>query len=367
MLLHGATLALVRLLLVVLPVDGASMTDPPSRSSFKATIKVQVQLRGLVGNDSSGAFVLRLHPGWAPRGVRRFIKLVEEKFFDHCRFFRVKPGFVAQFGISAYPSITEKWKPTQHGWLEDDPVLVSNRKGTLSFATTGDIDSRSTQLFFNLRDNPDLDGQGFAPIGEVSEEALLVLQRIFTGYGSVSQKKVEAYGEPYLAKKYPKMSFIKQARLVTSSKDVENAMKVGKEEAAKASGLPQNPRQGNQHVHSLQTRWTIVGGCMGAILAFISLVLLIGRFGSLWEKIVVTKGDHPSYLPSSPSKKQALDPITEDEETLNPVKPGKLEYDARGKVQLTTDLEDCETAGLLNTPSAPPASIVGARSSESVI
>lgn len=360
MLFQGAVL--IRMLLSGLPVDGASMSDLPSTSKFKATIKVQMQLKGLVGNDSSGAFLLRLHPGWAPRGVRRFLKLLEEQFFDNCRFFRVKSGFVAQFGISPEPDITDKWK--QHGFLEDDPVLVSNRKGTLSFATTGEMDSRSTQLFFNLQDNTDLDGTGFAPIGEVDQEGLSVLNRIFAGYHKVSQKRIEAEGEEYLAKKYPKMSIIKQARLITSGADAEALMKIGIEEAAKAIPLPQTPRQGNTQVHSVRTRWTIVGGCVGAIVAFTSLVLLLGRFGSLWERILVTKGDHPiydDYLPSSPSKMVALDPTDEDQEI---VQPGNLDYDARGKVQLATDMEDCETAGLLHTPSDPPAQILGARSSD---
>lgn len=363
MLLQQARLAV---LLTVLHVDAASISDSPSRPAFAAEIKVQMQLKGLVGNDRSGSLILRLHPGWAPRGVRRFLRLLGEKFFDNCRFFRVESGFVAQFGISPDPEITDKWQ--EQSFLQDDPVLVSNRKGTLTFASTGEQDSRTTQLFFNLRDNKALDSQGFAPIGEVTEKGFEVLTNIFAGYGSVSQQKIEQEGEKFLAKKYPKMSIIKQARLITAQDQVEELMRVGKEEAARASEIPQGTGKRNTQVHSLKARWTIVGGCVGVVLAFVGLVLLIGRFPGLSAKIAVPNLDGPCYdvyTPSSPSKTLPLETTSVDKENI---KPGKLEYSAGGKVQVATDLEEfCETEGLLSTPKDPPAKILGACSSDSII
>ena len=46
---------------------------------------------------------------WAPLGSDRFYNLVKYHFFDGASFFRVLPGFVAQFGLSAKPEISKAW------------------------------------------------------------------------------------------------------------------------------------------------------------------------------------------------------------------------------------------------------------------
>ena len=51
-----------------------------------------------LARSQKGSFVLEIHPSWAPLGVARLRELLDEKFFNGCRFFRVVPNFMAQFG-----------------------------------------------------------------------------------------------------------------------------------------------------------------------------------------------------------------------------------------------------------------------------
>jgi len=86
----------------------------------------------------------------------------------------------------------------------------------LSFATSGPH-ARSTQLFINFGDNKGLDNQGFAPIGKVVK-GMDIVEQVYAGYNSGDKKPNQGYikqfGNAYLTKNFPKLSYIVSAELL---------------------------------------------------------------------------------------------------------------------------------------------------------
>src|ERR1700730_41461 len=58
---------------------------------------------------TKGDVILEITRSWAPMGADRFYNLVRAGFFTDAAFFRVIPGFMAQFGISARPEVSRIW------------------------------------------------------------------------------------------------------------------------------------------------------------------------------------------------------------------------------------------------------------------
>lgn len=153
---------------------------------------------------------------WAPLGADRFYNLVKNGFYTDASFFRVIPGFMVQFGLSAKPSISEKWS---HAVIPDDPVTQSNKRGYITFATAGP-NTRTTQVFINFGDNSRLDSEGFAPFGQVVE-GMDVVDKLYSGYGEGApqgsgpdQGQIQAKGKAYLDGDFPKLDSIKTAVIV---------------------------------------------------------------------------------------------------------------------------------------------------------
>lgn len=161
-----------------------------------------------------GDFVISVSRAWAPLGADRFYNLVRHHYYDNASFFRVVPGFVVQFGISAYPPISAAWSNAN---IKDDPVKQSNTKGFVTYAMGGP-NTRTTQVFVNLRDNSRLDRDGFAPFGQVTE-GMDVVEALYDQYGDGSdmggkgplQGQIEKLGKSYLDKDFPKLDSIKMA------------------------------------------------------------------------------------------------------------------------------------------------------------
>ncbi len=164
---------------------------------------------------TEGDIVIQVDPALAPRGAARFRELVADGYYDGARFFRVVPGFVVQFGIAADPAVAARWRGQP---IPDDPVVGSNTRGTVTFATAGP-DTRTAQLFINLADNTRLDEMGFAPIGRVAE-GMDVVDRLHGGYGEGAprgrgplQDRIQSEGEAYLARDFPLLDRIERATI----------------------------------------------------------------------------------------------------------------------------------------------------------
>jgi peptidyl-prolyl cis-trans isomerase A (cyclophilin A) len=164
---------------------------------------------------SKGDFVVEVTHEWAPHGADRFHELVQAKFYDEARFFRVLPDFVVQFGIAAEPKTSALWRDLR---IPDDPVKQGNKKGTVTFATSGPA-SRTTQVFINLGDNDRLDEMGFSPFGRVVS-GMDVIEQFYKGYGEGAprgngprQDRIQSEGNEYLAREFPRLDYIKQARV----------------------------------------------------------------------------------------------------------------------------------------------------------
>ena len=182
---------------------------------------------------TAGDFVVEVHRGWAPRGADRFYNLIRYGYFTNAAFFRVVPGFVVQFGLSADPAVNKAWDVAK---IQDDPVLQSNKRGTLVFATAGP-NTRTTQLFINFADNARLDAMGFAPFGTVVE-GMPVVDKIFPGYHEQPQQdQITNHGDTYLKANFPMIDKIKFARILPAAPSPTHTP-VGARPAAKPSPKP---------------------------------------------------------------------------------------------------------------------------------
>jgi peptidyl-prolyl cis-trans isomerase A (cyclophilin A) len=74
-------------------------------------------------------------------------------------------------------------------------------------------------VFINFKDNAGLDGQGFAPFGQIVT-GMDVVDKLHAGYGEgapngngPNQMRVQTEGNAYLAKDFPQLDYIKKASI----------------------------------------------------------------------------------------------------------------------------------------------------------
>jgi peptidyl-prolyl cis-trans isomerase A (cyclophilin A) len=166
-------------------------------------------------DTSKGAFVVEVRRENAPNGADRFYNLVKNGFYDDNRFFRVISGFMVQFGINGDPKVSAPWQSAR---INDDPVKQSNKRGFITFATSGK-DSRTSQVFINFADNARLDQSGFSAFGQVTS-GMSVVDALYSGYGEGApngrgpdQGRIQREGNAYLNKDFANLDYVKKATI----------------------------------------------------------------------------------------------------------------------------------------------------------
>ena len=160
---------------------------------------------------SEGPFTVEVTRALAPRAADRFFELVQGGYYAGTRFYRVMPGFVAQWGIHGDTAVNARWKDAT---IPDDPPRRSNVRGTIAFAASGP-NTRTTEVFVSTGNTPRaLDRQRFAPFGTVVE-GLDVVDRLNGEYGEEpNYARISRQGNAYLARWFPALDSVIAARVV---------------------------------------------------------------------------------------------------------------------------------------------------------
>ena len=167
---------------------------------------------------TKGNFTIEINREWSPAGADRLYQLLMTGFYNENALFRVQKGYVVQFGIGNIKDVNSFWDKRP---IPDEPVKTSNLKGMISFARDG-MNSRTAQLFINLKDNFKLDTinynglQGFPPVGKIIS-GFEVIESLFAEYGfepANHQDSVMIYGNGFLKKKFPGLDYIIEAKII---------------------------------------------------------------------------------------------------------------------------------------------------------
>jgi len=192
----------------------AEVKPPQTPNPENVPEKFQVKFE-----TSKGDVLIEVTRSWSPIGAARFYDAVKAGFYDDCRFFRVVPGFMVQWGINGDPKVQAKWRDAE---IKDDKVSAeeraSNTRGYITFAKSSRPNSRTTQLFINYGDNVFLDDMGFTPFGKVLE-GMEVVDKIYSKHRErPDQGAIQQAGNAYLKDEFPDLDFIKKATIVEAKK-----------------------------------------------------------------------------------------------------------------------------------------------------
>jgi peptidyl-prolyl cis-trans isomerase A (cyclophilin A) len=144
-------------------------------------------------NTTLGSFVIELDAERAPLTAKHFLEIVRSGHFNGTIFHRVVAGFLAQGG-GYDPKL--QLKPAPATVVNESGNGLSNTRGTVGMARTGDPHSADAQFYVNLVDNTMLDPQpsrwGYTVFGRVVEGMTTVdeIGNVGTGGGGELKEHV---------------------------------------------------------------------------------------------------------------------------------------------------------------------------------
>jgi cyclophilin family peptidyl-prolyl cis-trans isomerase len=161
---------------------------------------------------TEGNIVLELDGRQAPITVGHFLGLVDSGFYDGLVFHRVMPGFMAQGGGYA-PDL--KLRETDESIPNESGNGMSNVRGTIAMARTGDPHSANSQFFINVNDNVNLDPNknpagsrwGYAVFGFVIEGMEVVDRIVAVQTGPQGPFKTDVPVVPVIIKKISRYTY----------------------------------------------------------------------------------------------------------------------------------------------------------------
>ena len=149
----------IALLLVVYlrrqePDTTIPITDEPTATTTES-------MTTAIFHTTKGQFTLELFTEQMPITTGNFIKLAEDGFYDGTRFHRVIDGFMVQGGdpLTKDAAQAARWGTGGPGYTIQDEFVagLSNVRGTIAMANTGQPNSGGSQFFINVVDNLGLD------------------------------------------------------------------------------------------------------------------------------------------------------------------------------------------------------------------
>ncbi len=144
-------------------------------------------------NTTLGSFVIELDAERAPLTAKHFLEIVRSGHYSGTIFHRVVAGFLAQGG-GYDPKL--QLKPAPATVFNESGNGLSNTRGTVGMARTGDPHSADAQFYVNLVDNTMLDPQpsrwGYTVFGRIVEGMTTVdeIGNVGTGGGGEFKEHV---------------------------------------------------------------------------------------------------------------------------------------------------------------------------------